>query len=226
MAWSRSKQKAAAKKPVKHAAPALVLKANAPAQARTDQNAGPIRYSDELGVRLCELIAGGASLRSVCMHNGMPRAPSIILDWRADHPTFDKHYTRAVQDRHEYWASEVLDIADTPEIGQKITDSNQFGRTVVEGDMLEHRKLRIDSRRWLLSKLEPKKYGDRTQLEHSGPNGGPIETKEVGIRARNLDAVEALSARLTSGTAGTPAVGDAPSDDGKPDPESGEKLPL
>lgn len=44
----------------------------------------------------------------------------------------------------------------------------------VTADMVERTKLQIDARKWRLSKMAPKRYGDRLNLEASGPDGGPI----------------------------------------------------
>lgn len=47
----------------------------------------------------------------------------------------------------------------------------------VTGDMVERTKLQIDARKWRLSKMAPKRYGDRVTQEISGPGGGEIPTK-------------------------------------------------
>ena len=48
--------------------------------------------------------------------------------------------------------------------------------------MIDHRRLQIDTRKWLIGKMAPKKYGDKQQLEHSGADGGPV-TLEALIMA-------------------------------------------
>ena len=76
---------------------------------------------------------------------------------------------------------EMLDIADTPVVGLKTT-SKPTGVETVEGDMIDHRRLQIETRKWLLGKMAPKKYGDKHIHEHGGPEGGPI-TLEALITA-------------------------------------------
>lgn len=63
-------------------------------------------------------------------------------------------YARACEDRAEKIADEILKIAD---------DGSNKDNTIVQRD-----RLRIDSRKWLLAKLHPKKYGDKLDVEHSG----------------------------------------------------------
>ena len=72
-------------------------------------------------------------------------------------------YARAKEAQLEILASEIQQIADEPQPGEIITLKGDE-REVKIADMLEHRKLRIDARKWLLAKLAPKKYGDRTTL--------------------------------------------------------------
>jgi hypothetical protein len=40
-----------------------------------------------------------------------------------------------------------------------------------------------DARKWLIGKMAPKKYGDKQQIEHASPDGGPV-TLETLIMAR------------------------------------------
>lgn len=64
-------------------------------------------------------------------------------------------------------AEDILDIADTPQIGA-VTKTKPDGSVETrEGDMIEHRRLQVDARKWLASKLKPKKYGDRVDLTNS-----------------------------------------------------------
>jgi hypothetical protein len=58
---------------------------------------------------------------------------------------------------------EALEIADTPLIGEEITDSED-GRTIKRADMLGHRKLQVDTRLKLLAKWDWKRYGDKPDV--------------------------------------------------------------
>jgi len=70
----------------------------------------------------------------------------------------------ALLDRH---AEELMQISDTPVMGTKSV-SKATGLEITEGDMIEHRRLQVDTRKWLLSKLLPKKYGDKLGVDHGG----------------------------------------------------------
>jgi len=72
-------------------------------------------------------------------------------------------------------ADEIREIADD---GQNDWMTIQRGGKDVEvpnREVLERSRLRVDTRKWLMSKVAPKRYGERTQLEHSGPDGGPVQ---------------------------------------------------
>jgi hypothetical protein len=62
-----------------------------------------------------------------------------------------KRYARACEMRAEVIASETIDISDS-----------------VKGTDVNRDRLRVDTRKWLLAKLHPKKYGDKLDIEHSG----------------------------------------------------------
>ena len=73
-----------------------------------------------------------------------------------------KQYARAKECQLEALAEDIVDIADSVE---PISDATGKAR------------LQIDSRKWLLSKLVPKKYGDKVTTEHTGAEGGPIQAR-------------------------------------------------
>lgn len=78
-------------------------------------------------------------------------------------------------------ADEIVAIADEPMMGAKTTRKANGDVETVEGDMIEHRKLRVDARKWTAAKLRPRKYGELVRQEHSGPDGGSIQFEKVGV---------------------------------------------
>lgn len=73
------------------------------------------------------------------------------------HPLFSEQYAHAMAERTETFIEEMLSIADS-------VDEDPKSRAV-----------RIDTRKWIASKLKPKKYGDLIRQEHSGPGGDSIQ---------------------------------------------------
>lgn len=139
----------------------------------------PSLYNNELAIKICERIANGESLRAICKDEGFPNK-STVLKWifRDNIKEFIDQYDKAREIQAQLLADEIVEIADTPKVGV-INKLNAAGEIIEtkEEDMLGHRRLQVDSRKWYLSKVLPKVYGDK--IEHSGPGGGPFVVEVV-----------------------------------------------
>jgi predicted secreted protein len=127
----------------------------------------PVRYSPEIAERICEGLASGLSLRKVCEQDGMPVAHAVLAWARDNHQGFYEQYARAREIGYAVMAEETLHIAETALIAQKSV-SKATGLEITEGDNVERSRLQVDTRKWLLSKMLPKVYGDKQHIEHSG----------------------------------------------------------
>lgn len=134
----------------------------------------PPTYSKELAKKICDMIADGYSLRQIQNQEGMP-SKTIILRWAQDEtkPEFVDQYAKAMSLRLDRMALEILDISDD--------SSNDWlekeGKLIVNNEAVNRARLRVDTRKWLLTKLQPKKYGDKQEIEHTG---NPIAVINVG----------------------------------------------
>lgn len=129
--------------------------------------ATPLPYSTVIGDMICDRIAKGESLRAICGERDMPSMPTIFK-WLDNNPPFVEQYARAREVQAETLAYQALEIADNQQIGVRRTFKPNGDVEEVEEDMLGHRRLQIDQRRWMAGKLKPKVYGDRIGVEHSG----------------------------------------------------------
>lgn len=118
---------------------------------------------------ICARLADGDSLREACATVGLV-AESTVRAWALDDvgPGFAAQYARARGLGYDRLADELLRIADTPVPGVKTTTKPNGDVETIEGDMIEHRKVQIDARKWMLSKMLPKVYGDKVDVAHSG----------------------------------------------------------
>lgn len=139
----------------------------------------PSLYSAELASLICERISSGESLRQVCRDESMP-CTATVMKWALEIPDFTEQYTKARGMLLEHWAEEIVDIADDGTNDWMKRETEAGTEEVIRPEHINRSRLRVDTRKWLLSKLAAKKYGDRVSAELSGPDGGPIETKEVG----------------------------------------------
>lgn len=131
--------------------------------------------------RICEMIAGGKSLRRACEEmrdqegEDWPAESTVRLWAITDESGFAAQYARARELQAHTLAEEIRDISDTPRLGIKTKTEPDGSVKTEEGDMIEHRRLQVDARKWYLSKVLPKVYGDKVQTELTGPGGGPIQ---------------------------------------------------
>ena len=141
----------------------------------------PSDYTEELALAICERIADGESLRSICLDDAMP-AKSSVFKWLREHEAFSDHYARARETQADSLADEITHIADTPLVGITRKTDEEGNTEITEGDMIQHRRLQIDARKWIASKLKPKKYGDRTTL--AGDDESPLQIAVSFVASR------------------------------------------
>jgi len=137
----------------------------------------PSTYTPELADLICEQIADGNSLRSICADEDMP-SKTTVFRWLAADTAFRDHYARAREAQADSLADDILDIADESAHDTYI-DENGNERTNTE--VVARSRLRVDARKWIAAKLKPKVYGDKVSAELSGPNGGDIPVS-VAVR--------------------------------------------
>lgn len=87
-----------------------------------------------------------------------------FYDWLAKNEEFKAPYNYAREIRSDVLFEEIIEIADTPEEGSKVKCTPK-GTITETGDMTEHRRLKIDARKWVVSKMNPKKYGNIPEVK-------------------------------------------------------------
>lgn len=127
----------------------------------------PTDYNHELAARICEQLASGMSLRTVCKADDMPNAATVFL-WIQRHKEFCEQYARAKEEAADALAEEILDIADEGSNDWMENNDPDNPGYKANGEHIQRSRLRVDTRKWYASKLKPKKYGDKVQTEHSG----------------------------------------------------------
>lgn len=135
----------------------------------------PTDYNTDLANEICARIAEGESLRSICRCEGMPNIRSVMR-WLGIHPEFSQQYARAREAQAESMFEEMLEIADdgSNDWMERTGKDGETGDTVVDHEHVSRSKLRIDTRKWMLARMAPKKYGDSTNLKLSGDAENPL----------------------------------------------------
>jgi hypothetical protein len=137
--------------------------------------ARPSEFSQETADAICERIADGESLRSICRDDEMPAA-STVFKWLTDFKPFSEQYAHAREAQADSLFDEMLDIADNAQNDWMERRGEEDAGWVANGEHIQRSKLRIDARKWMAGKLRPKKYGEKIEQTLVGPNGGPIKT--------------------------------------------------
>ena len=119
---------------------------------QTGSQGRPGIYSEELGEKICTLIATGFSLRKIGAMDDMPHMDTI-LRWVIKDKLFYERYAQAQAARAEFLLSEIVELSDEMAADNCSTTRDPSG--------VNHRRLQIDTRKWVIAKMFPKKYGDK-----------------------------------------------------------------
>jgi hypothetical protein len=136
----------------------------------------PIQWTSELTDAICAAIAVSArGLDEICEENAeFPTSRSIYSRLIVDEDFFRK-YARAREMQQQLLCDQLIPLADKDRICEKRTIKADGSEERVILDQVERSKLQIDTRKWYLSKLNPKRFGDKVHQEVTGPGGGPLK---------------------------------------------------
>jgi hypothetical protein len=144
----------------------------------------PSIFTQEIADKICEELATSSkSLRTICKEDNMPSVRTVLYwlsqgekeDAKPELRDFLHQYARAREAQADHLVEEIIEIAD---------DGSNDLMTITKGDIsyeqenkevTNRSKLRVEARKWIASKLKPKKYGDKVDLNH----GGEIAVKQI-----------------------------------------------
>ncbi len=129
-------------------------------------------FDPAIADKVLDGLVRGLSLRQASELHGVSQR--TFLDWVESgvNPEFSAQYARVRKIGYLTLAEEILEIADTPMLGVETKTKADGTVETTEGDMLAHRRLQVDTRKWMLSKMLPKVYGDK--LELAGDKDNPL----------------------------------------------------
>ena len=107
----------------------------------------PTVYTPSLGDYICAKIAQKIPMVKICAKSKRLPSPRTVYRWLREHEEFRLNYERAKEDQAHYLAEDTLQIADDMDIDP------------------QHKRLMIDTRKWLSSHFHTKKYGDKVTQE-------------------------------------------------------------
>jgi len=138
------------------------------------------RYTPALADAICKRISEGESLRAICRDPDMP-SEGTVRGWaREDRDGIGARYRLACELQLDHWADVIIDIAD-------------------EGDRdPRDRQVRIEARKWVMSKLGPRRYGDRLLVAGEAENPLRVLHEQVSVERLSSDQLSALEAFATA----------------------------
>ena len=117
-------------------------------------------FTSELAESICKTVATGKSLRQTCRELDIPE--STVRNWVLDdREGFAAQYARARELQIEAMADELLEISDDGTNDWMTITQGGEEREVPNQEVLQRSRLRVDTRKWLMSKIAPKKYSDK-----------------------------------------------------------------
>ena len=167
----------------------------------------PIEYSFELLEEIADHVAAGkpmnAKLREISARIGKTLDRRTVNRWRKAYEEAGALFDEARDAGGEEILDEIRETAETPMPGkikkyERVLLPNpdkaqapRYVRRLVEvheEDMLGHRKLKIETLFKLLAQFDPRKYGNKAQIELTGKNGGPVQSITAQLPVDPLDA--------------------------------------
>ena len=121
-------------------------------------------WNDAIDAVLAAIATTPKSLNTICSEIESAPTAKTFWKWMEDDPQLSERYARAKSAQLEVLADQLVDLSDKDRICEKVTIKADGSREVVILDQVDRTKLQIDTRKWLLAKLNPKKYGERTVL--------------------------------------------------------------
>lgn len=126
-------------------------------------------YTEEIAEEICRRIAEGETLKEICRDESFPHESTVrswVLD---DRQGFSTRYARARELQLECWAEEIQEIGDDGN-NDWMARLGKEGQSIgwqLNGEHVQRSTLRVNNRKWLLSKLKPERYGDSLNLTGS-----------------------------------------------------------
>jgi hypothetical protein len=147
----------------------------------------PTIYSTDLVATICERIASGESVRSIVKDEDMP-VMSTFFRWLHEKEDFKEQYNIAKQLGADAMFADIIGIADdgTNDYMEVMDREGGIGGWKANGEVIQRSRLRVDTRKWYLSKVLPKIYGERQQIDttHSFSD---MNDDELNLRIKKLE---------------------------------------
>jgi hypothetical protein len=144
----------------------------------------PTIFNAELAAWICAELASGRALVDICAEKQAP-GTTTVYRWLQENEQFRDLYARAREDQADTLADELLVIADDGRNDwMRANDPDNLGYAENK-EAIRRSQLRIDTRKWIASKLKAKKYGDKVEQTIQNPDGSAIKFQQIILTGPN-----------------------------------------
>jgi hypothetical protein len=153
---------------------------------------GKSLFTDKLGEEICERMCNGEAPSVVCKDPRMPNYSTVLRWTLSDDPKYEAFRIMFEEARKIMWlyhADQMLQIADdsTNDYVDRYNKFTEETERVFDNENSQRSKLRIDTRKWLLSKMLPHVYGDKVDVSVGGRDGKPIALAAITMSAEDAE---------------------------------------
>lgn len=138
---------------------------------KLSEKARDVVMTDDLFYLLCERIAQGEPMVSVCADQTMPSYRQVFKYMHKDEKARELYYA-AQECRMETMADEILTISYDD--SQDFSIDEKSGRRISHNDVVQRARLKTDNLKWTMAKMAPKRFGEKNQTEVTGSGGAPL----------------------------------------------------
>lgn len=132
-------------------------------------------YTDEVADIILRRIAGGESLTAICRDDDMPDRETVRR-WEGADPAFAARCAAAREAQGDSYVDKMDDVCIRLDAGDMTSDVA---------------RVLLANMQWKASKLNRSRYGEKVTNEHTGKDGGPIQTAVVTVNAEEAKAINA-----------------------------------
>jgi hypothetical protein len=143
----------------------------------------PSLRTPEIEAEIISRLSAGEPLAQICRDGHMP-STDTAREWQRQDEAFSRAIAGAREDGFDVIAADLLNIADDGSRDYKPSydrEGNATGDYVPDFDHINRSKLRVETRLKLLSKWDPKRYGERVELRHGDPNGNALAPATISL---------------------------------------------
>lgn len=171
-------------------------KAVEPAETKEPATLGrPTIFTQDVADQICERLMHGETLRQIVRDEAMPCRRSVH-NWLATNQTFMHQYAQAKEHQADTIFDEMFDIADDGTNDWMLRSQGEDDIEVVNHENIQRSRLRIDTRKWALARMAPKKYGEKVETTIKGDADAPLEVEDRSV-ARQIAFLLSAAVRAT-----------------------------